>query len=280
MRFELTTELRRRYLDDGFVIIRNGFAPRVLEPLLDAVGESALAVVDVAGNRQELNTWSLCGHDLIGRLPRVAPMVELATLLIGEPVYHWHSKISWKRPATMGTWDWHQDYAFWREEGCASPAMTTISIAVDHNDAANGCLRLVRGSHLIGDIAHPAVGEGRAADPDVVDVLSNSHETVDVELAPGDVVAFHCNTLHASGPNRTEHPRTLVHCSYNAVSNAATDPFIDGHQFNPLDVVPVAAIEPGEYDRVTGLSTFVTPDNAGYSGRSGYQVTAADLGGT
>ena len=40
------------------------------------------------------------------------------------------------------------------------------------------------------------------------------------EMEVGDVVFFHCNTLHGSGLNTTDSERVMIFSSYNAVSNA------------------------------------------------------------
>lgn len=271
----LPAELLDDYHRDGYAVIRSAIAPELIEPLLDAVGHDALAVVDSAGNRQQLNTWTYCGDDLVGRVPRIEPIVSVAEAAVGEEVYHWHSKISWKRPGSAGTWDWHQDYGFWVEEGCARPAMTTVSIALDAQDRSNGCLQVIRGSHHLGVVEHPPVGASRAVDPATLDKAQAELDVIDLELSAGDMVVFHCNTLHASGPNTSDRARTLLHCSYNAVSNAATEPFLDGHECHELKRLPVEAIEPGAWSEVFGHTHFIAPAQAGYSGRNGYQVQPA-----
>lgn len=42
------------------------------------------------------------------------------------------------------------------------------------------------------------------------------------ELAPGDALLMHCNTLHCSGPNATQSPRASLICCYNTKKN---DPY-------------------------------------------------------
>ena len=274
--FEITDALVDEYHHAGFVVLRDAVPVEVVAPVLDAVGRNALVVLDREGRRQHVNTWTWCGDDLLGRLPRCESLVTLAARVVGGPVHHWHSKISWKSPGSDGTWDWHQDYAFWIEEGVARPAMTTIGIALDDHDTTNGCLRLVADSHDRGVIEHPAVGHGRAADPVVVDELVRNNDVIDVELAAGDAVVFSATMLHASGPNTSDHQRTFLHCSYNAMDNPASEPFIDGHQVHDLVTVPDAAVQPGGYDRVWGDTAFIHPDATGYGGRSGYRVIAAD----
>lgn len=274
--FDITDTQLDQYRDDGFVVLRNAVPAEFVTPLLDAVGRDALVVVDADGNRQHLNSWTWCGDDLIGRIPRCEPLVALAARVIGGPVHHWHSKLSWKSPGSPGSWDWHQDYAFWREEGVARPAMTTVGIALDDHDSTNGCLRIIAGSHRHGVLAHPSVGHGRAADPSVVDQLRESSPAIDVELAAGDAIVFDCRLLHGSGPNRTDRPRTFIHCAYNAIDNPASTRFIDGHQVHELRAVPATAIAPGMYDRVWGDTAFIQPERSGYGGHSGYQVLAAE----
>ena len=261
-----------RYRTDGFVVLRGLFDSDTIEPLLDAVGEGAFEVVDVDGNHQPLNNWTWCGDDLIGRLPRVQQLVALAEQMIDSPVYHWHSKLSWKDPGSAGTWDWHQDYAFWSEEGVGRPAMATIGIALDHHEPANGCLRVIPKSHVNGTVPHPQVGASRCADPAVVDALVDQHGIVDLILEPGDAVLFGCNVLHGSLGNTAETRRTFVHCSYNAVDNVPTTPLIDGHQAGCIELVDDAAIVPGAYSSVFGLTDFIDPANCGYDGRDGFQV--------
>ena len=59
---------------------------------------------------------------------------------------------------------------------------------------------------------------------------------------PGDVMFFHCNTLHTSSPNRSDDPRDLLLIAYNSRHN---DPPVAHHhpQYTPIDVLPDAAIE-------------------------------------
>ncbi len=259
------------YRRDGYVVIRSAFPSSITDAARTAVGSGAIVVVDSAGERQELNVWTDCGDDLLGMIPRCDTVVDLAETLVGEPVSHWHSKISWKRPGSKGTWDWHQDYGFWIEEGCPRPAMTTVSIALDAQDPSNGCLRVIPGSHLAGDIDHPAVGAGRAADPTVVAGLIDEHGVVDLELAPGDLVAFHCRTLHGSGPNASERSRAILHCSYNAMSNEPSNPFFPGHRVRPIERVADDRLLGGRWASVDAASRFIPAAENGYV-NEGYTV--------
>lgn len=262
------------YVRDGYVVVRQAFDPAVVAAARTAAGMGAIAVVDSHGARQELNVWTECGDDLLGVIPRSASMVALAERLVGEPVYHWHSKISWKKPKTAGTWDWHQDFGFWRDEGCERPAMTTVSIALDRQGIFNGCLRVVPGSHRAGTIDHVSIGAGRGAQPDVVDKLVKKNGVVDLALEPGDLVAFDCRTLHASGPNDSDAQRSILHCSYNAQTNGPTRPALAGHVVSPLAVVPDSQVAVAAETNISGDSPFVPASDNGYTS-DGYTVLDA-----
>jgi len=259
------------YNRDGYVVVRSVFDLGIVAALRSAAGIGAIGVTDSSGSRQELNAWTDLGDDLLGLVPRSHTVVSLAERLIGEPIYHWHSKISWKMPHTSGTWDWHQDYGFWREEGCDRPAMTTVSVALDPQTPANGCLRVIPGSHNQGDIEHRAVGQGRAADPKTIDGLIDSNGIVDLVLEPGDLIAFHSQTVHGSGPNTTNRMRSILHCSYNALSNDPKSPFFPGHRAGPLDVVDDSHLLPDRWTDVVYDYRLLTAAQNGYANQ-GYKV--------
>ena len=60
-------------------------------------------------------------------------------------------------------------------------------------------------------------------------------ELVYCELEPGDAVFFHCNTLHRSDANTSEHPRWSLICCYNTRHN---DPYLEGKHpgYHPLEM--------------------------------------------
>ncbi|MEQ9349669.1 MAG: phytanoyl-CoA dioxygenase family protein, partial [Alphaproteobacteria bacterium] len=164
--------------------------------------DGRVGVINAAGKPAELFGWSGHSEDLLGTMTRIRRVVDMTTdLLGGEDIYHWHSKISFKEPHSEGAWDWHQDYGSWYREGCLRPEMLTCMIAIDATDRDNGCVNLVRGSHLMGRVDHVPIGQSVGTDPEFVEKALGDMELVECDLAPGDAVFFHGNTLHASGAN-------------------------------------------------------------------------------
>jgi ectoine hydroxylase-related dioxygenase (phytanoyl-CoA dioxygenase family) len=197
---------------------------------------------DSAGGSTELALWNHPGDDLFGAVARCARIVDAAERLLGGEVYHYHSKLTMKRPRAGGRWDWHQDYGYWYNNGCLYPDLLSVAIAVDRATRENGCLQVIRGSHRLGRLDHGRVGGQTGADMERVEQVMKSHERVHVEMAPGDAFFFHCNTLHASEPNLSDKPRNVLLCCYNKATN---DPYKDHHhpRYTPLKKLPDTAIK-------------------------------------
>jgi ectoine hydroxylase len=267
------------YERDGFLRLPGFFARDEIEPLARAchadpeLEGALLAVADSAGNPQEVVSYTELSDDLVGVIPRVARIVEAAEDLIGGPAYHWHSKLSMKKPGSAGRWDWHQDYGYWYDEGCLRPDMTTCMIAIDATFKENGCLQVVRGSHRLGRIDHKRLGEASGVDLRRLALIMKQFEIVECVMEPGDAMFFHANMLHASGPNSSQSPRTLLHCSYNAVDN---EPFVaegqEHHRYRPLNKLSDGAIREGAYRSIFSNQVFRQPDPENGINNYGYKM--------
>jgi len=137
--------------------------------------------------------------------------------------------VALKYPGVVG-FRAHQDYAYWHDMGCLYPDMATAFIAIDRATEANGCLRLVEGSHRLGRLDHvERSGESDSGvDPARLAEVLKVMPEVPIELEVGDAVIFHCNCLHASDENRSDQSRIALLGCYNTRHN---DPFMStsGH---------------------------------------------------
>jgi ectoine hydroxylase-related dioxygenase (phytanoyl-CoA dioxygenase family) len=187
-------------------------------------------------------TWNHPGDSVYGMAARSTRMVDTMEDLLGGEVYHYHSKLTAKEPHDGGAWEWHQDYGYWYNNGCLFPLMASCMIALDRTTRANGCLQVLRGSHLMGRIDHGLLeGQQVGADLSRVEEARARLETVYAEMDPGDGLFFHCNTLHRSDQNRSPDRRWTLICCYNAARN---DPYREHHhpRYTKLDKVPDDAI--------------------------------------
>jgi ectoine hydroxylase len=241
---------------DGFVVVRSLLSPGQVAALLDVVAhDSALRgrtyrVEDGGdGSATELALWNEPGEDSLGALARNTRLAGAAAQLLGDEVYHYHTKLNSKRPGGGGTWVWHQDYGYWYENSCPFPDMLTVAVPLTPQTSTSGCLEVLRGSHRAGRIDHRRVGGQTGADPVRVAQLEQRLERVSFLATPGDVMFFHCNTLHTSSPNRSDTRRDLLLVAYNARHN---DPPVAHHHpgYTPLHVLADEEIElrAGRYD--------------------------------
>ena len=245
----LTREAKESYERDSLVFVRGLFDAEETALLRRAMEEDpeilrhSLGRPDAAGGTTRISLWNRAGDSVYGLAARSARMVDTAEDLLGEPVYHFQSKLTAKEPFTGGAWEWHQDYGYWYYNGCLRPQLFSCMVALDRSDRTNGCLQIVKGSHHLGRIDHVPVSEKQnAADPKRMVEILKRYEVVHCELEPGDAVFFHCNALHRSDQNRSANRRYTLLICYNAVSN---DAYVreDDRSYVPLERVDDGAIK-------------------------------------
>ena len=264
----LSPEQRAAFDRDGYTMVRQFFDPietRLLREAMEkdpTIRSHVYDRADAQGAVTRMVSWNHPGDGVYGLAARSQKMVDTMEDLLGGEVYHYHSKLTAKEPFEGGAWEWHQDYGYWYHNGCLFPAMASAMTALDHCTPDNGCLQVLRGSHLMGRIEHGLLeGEQVGADLNRVNQALEQLERVHCEMAPGDVLFFHCNTLHRSDQNRSPNRRwTVINC-YNAARN---NPFLVHHhpQYTPLHKVPDAAI------REAGLKFYDPAADAAFLARA------------
>ncbi|KAI8492332.1 hypothetical protein Bbelb_297850 [Branchiostoma belcheri] len=123
--------------------------------------------------------------------------------------------------------------SYWYENGCIFPDMGTVFIALDQATQENGCLKVLPGSQRVGRIDHVRVGDQVGADVERVTEVQKFLPLAHVEMEPGDALFFHCNLLHRSEQNHSDHRRWAFLVAYNRASN---DPVMEHHhpRYTPM----------------------------------------------
>ncbi|HSS02902.1 MAG TPA: phytanoyl-CoA dioxygenase family protein [Kofleriaceae bacterium] len=228
---------RRRFDEDGYVLRRRLFDDdemalvRAAAERDVAVGRPVTELSDGNGRVTRFRLWYDLTDDLYSDVVRCDRVVDTVERLLGEPVYHYHSKVMLKQPRVGGSWLWHQDYGYWYHYGFLFPRLISCMIALDHATLGNGCLKVVRGSHRMGRLEHALVGEQIAADPERVAQILDRMDVEPVELEPGDALFFGCNVLHGSSENASDQPRWSFITCFNAKSN---QPFAGYERGRPM----------------------------------------------
>ncbi len=258
----LTAEQIADFHRDGFVVARGMFSPeeaaliRKTAEVDDSLHQAAYFRSDSTGSKTRMTVWNEPGDDIFGLFSRSARIVDSMETLIGEEVYHYNSKLNAKEPFEGGAWEWHQDYGYWYASGCLFPRMATCILALDASTKENGCLQMLKGSHLAGRIDHALSGKQVSADQKRIDYLLEKLERVYVEQQPGDVLFFHANMLHASSANTSAKRRWVLISCYNGRSNS---PVLKHHhpEYSPLHKVPDSAILEAGIKPTAGKKSFL-----------------------
>ena len=145
------------------------------------------------------DTWFLN----VARIPEIVDMVEQ---LIGHDIALWNSSFFAKPAGTGSRTPWHQDGEYWPIRPLAT---CSVWIAVDPSTQANGCLRVLPGSHRQRRLmAHQSNDADGLSLP--LELESSEYDegaARDIVLAQGQVSLHDVFLAHGSEPNRSERPR-------------------------------------------------------------------------
>ena len=237
---------QNNFSNDGYIIKKNLFSENEINKLKKFIESSSDKKNDARETRSStgklsITLWDHPSDDLFGKFSTNERIVKPMEEYLGDEVYHYHSKIIWKKPGDGG-FDWHQDYGYWYHNACLYPDMGSCFIMLDRATKENGCLKVLKGSHKVGRIGHGVSDTPeQTADMERITELEKRHESVYITAEPGDVLFFHSNLLHSSDENKSsESRRTLIVC-FNTKSN---NPYKEsGHaSYTRLKVSPSNAI--------------------------------------
>src|SRR6187401_3365984 len=159
---------------DGYLFVRQLFDREEMALLLkygrgdERLRGDAYGRRDAAGQVTKLALYNHAGDDLYSVFAKSRRIVDRMEQLLADEVYLYHFKMMLKEPRVGGAWEWHQDYGYWYNNGCLFPDMASCMIAVDRATKENGCLQVLKGSHLMGRIDHGKTGDQTGADMEIV----------------------------------------------------------------------------------------------------------------
>lgn len=141
--------------------------------------------------------------------PRVLDAVES---VLGPNVMVWSSQWFPKLPRDKAYVSWHQDAAYW---GLSPPNVTTAWIALSNSTVANGCMRVVPGSHLTTLPQRETYAESNMLSRgQEIAVQVDESKAMDLVLRPGEFSLHHVGIVHGSGPNESDEPRVGIAVRY------------------------------------------------------------------
>jgi ectoine hydroxylase-related dioxygenase (phytanoyl-CoA dioxygenase family) len=143
-----------------------------------------------------------------------ARLVEPMRALVGDArVALWTDKLNLKRPREGSGFRFHQDSPYWAFACRHLDRLPNVMLTLDDASAANGCFRIVRGSHRRG-LLPGLEGQGKLGplftDPRHFD----ASQEVPIEAPAGSLVFFSPHSVHGSEPNRSDRPRRAAVLTY------------------------------------------------------------------
>jgi hypothetical protein len=205
----LTTDQVAQFRRDGYVLYRR---PVLSEPAfaqLTALFEEHLAAAAAQGGRGDGGELDM-PHQRDRRLLEFLlgdELLDLVEPLIGPDIGLFASAFLSKEPRSGRATPWHEDSYFWQDRFDRMDGIATVWLALDAVDRANGCMRVLPGTHL-----DPGA-EYTLADPEensfdrVVKGEVDDARAVDFVLAPNECSLHDARIIHGADANRSERRR-------------------------------------------------------------------------
>ena len=232
-----------RFRRDGYAIVKGVFSPAEAAELAEAFDRLQeqglrhprsyrhgnllyrLAEDPVRGRILRLVQWPSYVDAVLDRYRLDRRLCGIVAPLIGSTLKQIINQMHWKPPGAAAEFGWHQDIRFRRPRSAyRRPAESYVQtgIAVDPHRRDNGAMRVIPGSHRLGELSlggSARVMDRSLSDDDLVQAGVDPATAVDLELDPGDVGLWHLYLLHGSGPNKGTGDRRFFLNGYVTAAN-------------------------------------------------------------
>ncbi|HUK60808.1 MAG TPA: phytanoyl-CoA dioxygenase family protein [Stellaceae bacterium] len=256
-------EALAQYREEGYAVVRGFFTPAEIAAVAASFDRHWRTGMAHRASYRHGNLFYRQGKDpVLGKILRLVQWpsyvdatlesvrrdprwLELLEPLIGRDVKQIINQLHWKPPgATAADFAFHQDVRFRRPRQAYRnllDAYVQTGLAVDAHEAGNGAMRILPGSHRLGEVA--IAGEGPVLDQQMADERLarcglDPARLVDLTLAPGDLALWNLYTIHGSGPNRTRADRRFYLNGYVRAADC------DRGEWTFRDGVPVPLGDP------------------------------------
>lgn len=211
---QLTKEQINKFNKDGFLILKN-FAENILcEEILEKTKKHIEKKITPFESEQDyLN--EINDSITLRRLRQVYEREEvfrkwmtnnnikpiLTQLLDDEPILtlaH-HNSIMTKMPKESSRTFWHQDRRYWNFK---NDNLISVWLSLDEEFLENGVLEFIKGSHKM-QFSKEQFDKNTNFKDDLLKNKEIIKQKVHTNLSKGDVVLFHCKTLHHANKNTT-----------------------------------------------------------------------------
>lgn len=213
----LTTEQRRSFDEDGFLVLRDALDAETVARLIDVGDRRAEAFLDKPAilDRAEYNHLDLrpglLGEKELFALVSNSSTVPLVVQLLGPNIHLHSTALIYKRPeepnAPPFRRGWHRDIRMPRDLGHRGLPRVGVKVCyclTDFRRPDSGMTLFARRSHLRTEPL--AIRKGEVDPPDV--------EVCDPALSAGDALLFENRIFHTAAPNRSDRVSRVLMYGY------------------------------------------------------------------
>jgi hypothetical protein len=199
------------YREQGYLRFGRIFTVAEMDALDDHVGEMIATLP--AGKRPEQMDVPHFEDPWLFRYLAAPRVLDIIEDFIGPDIILWSSHFIAKPGGDGRAVPWHTDGAYW--QGLLHPMeVITLWLAVDPSSVANGCMRVLPGSHRAIRTAvesyKPVDRETNLFPIELPAEQMDESQAVDLELARGECHFHDAWTIHGSSPNHS----ALRRCGY------------------------------------------------------------------
>jgi len=212
----------------GYSIVRNVFSSKEISEIKNAIdlvrieGEKhqssfrdknlmyLITPDDNLGSVLRFCQWPSYANETLEKYRTDTRFFDIIEPLIGNNVKQIINQIIWKPPGAMHTsYGFHQDARFRRPESAyrdLGNSFVQTALAIDPHTAKSGCVEVLEGSHLMGNLNHHNNKSVFEEDLNMKDLKSlglGSLPLIQLKLEPGDVALWHPHLLHGSRSNKS-----------------------------------------------------------------------------
>ena len=133
--------------------------------------------------------------------------------LMDTPIYlvrNHHNSLMTKNPKYSSQTNWHRDIRYWHYN---QENLISVWLALGNESRENGALMLIPGSHRL-EFERQNFDDQLFFKKDFPENKALIDSAVLAELSPGDVLFFHCRTLHAASNNLTSQTKHSLVYTY------------------------------------------------------------------
>jgi phytanoyl-CoA hydroxylase len=126
-----------------------------------------------------------------------------------------HNCIMTKHPGYSSATLWHQDIRYWLFD---QPELISVWLALGEEVEENGGMKMIPGTHTQ-ELDRGYYDAAYFLRTDLPENQTLIHSAQNAVLNQGDVLFFHCRTLHAAGQNKTDEVKLSVVFTYHDHNN-------------------------------------------------------------